>query len=351
MCMTDLADLCSWADILFLALQTPHGEIYEGNKPLPNSRADFDYSYLRACVSEVNLHLTKPTTCAIISTVLPGTLEREVIPLIGANFLLVYEPLFIAMGTVVRDFLETEFVLMGLHNEHAATQLRQFYDTIHQRPIFITDIRTAEGIKVLYNTFITTKTVLANLYGEMAAKLGMNVDDIYKAICLSTDRLLSPKYLKAGMGDGGGCHPRDNIALSYIAQEIGLSFDFFTALMVAREKHAEWLASLIIDRRKELPVFILGRSFKPETNIETGSPAVLLSAILRKRDVAHTCEDDTVPRTPGLYFIGTQHARWAKMKFPEGSVIIDPFRYMPDMYGSEVIRIGDGTMLRESVKA
>lgn len=336
-----LKELCAWADMLFLAPQTPHQEQYEGHLPLPETREDFNYAYLKACVQDVNACLDEPKTCVIISTVLPGTLEREVLPHIGPNFLLVYEPLFIAMGTVVDDFLNPEFVLVGSHDPQAQLELEWFYSTIHSKPIFQTDLKTAEGIKVFYNTFITAKICLANLYGEMAHKLGMNVDDIFAALSLATDRLISTKYLKAGMGDGGGCHPRDNIALSYIARRIGLSFDFFSALMEAREAHCEWLAEFIEGYRGTLPVVILGEAFKPETNIKTGSPAVLLSALLRRRGIPHAIGDDYVPRNPALYFIGCQHERWARMIYPEGSIVIDPFRYVPDQYGVKVIRIGE----------
>jgi UDPglucose 6-dehydrogenase len=348
--MVSLEELCRWADILFLAPQTPHEAQYEGDRPLPSTRADFNYSYLKQCICDVRAYLVRPTTCVLISTVLPGTLEREVLPLLDDRFRLVYEPLFIAMGTVVRDFLNPEFVLVGLHDKEAAAELQRFYATIHNRPLFITDIKTAEGIKVFYNTFITAKTVLANLYGEMAARLGMNVDDIYQALSLATDRLISPKYLKAGMGDGGGCHPRDNIALSYIAQKCELSFDFFSALMTAREKHVEWLASLIKQYKGDLPVYLLGRAFKPETNIETGSPAVLLSRILQREGIPHGSQEYHVPIVPALYFIGTRHERWAKIKFPAGSVVIDPFRYISEQKDVTVLRIGDGTILPKKLR-
>jgi UDPglucose 6-dehydrogenase len=350
--MVELAELCDWADILFLAPQTPHQEIYEGHLPLPETRADFDYSYLKACVTEVNDCLVRPTTCVVISTVLPGTIDREVRPLLGENFGLLYEPLFIAMGTVVKDFFNPEFVLIGADDSealyvrgpvaHSASiwHLKDFYHTIHDAPLFITDIKTAEGIKVFYNTFITTKTVLANLYGEMAEKLGMDVDHIYQALSMATDRLLSPKYLQAGMGDGGGCHPRDNIALSFIARQTGVSFDFFTALMTAREKHAEWQADLIQQYRGDLPVFILGRAFKPETNITTGSPSLLLSNILQARGIYHHWVEDCDLVTPRCYFIGTQHERYKSYKFPAGSVVIDPFRYLPEQDDVTLIHIG-----------
>lgn len=344
MSMMPLEELCRWADILFLAIQTPHDPRFEGDQPLPTERADFSYEHLKACVSAVDSKLVRPTVCVIVSTVLPGTIDRELRPLLSENFKLVYEPLFIAMGTVVQDFLHPEFVLAAADTAWALRGLQEFYKPIHDRPIFLTDIRTAEGIKVFYNTFITAKTVLANLYGEMAERCGMNVDDIFKALSLGTDRLLSPKYLQAGMGDGGGCHPRDNIALSYLARTTGLSFDFFSSLMHAREQHARWLASLIDQYRGELPVFVLGRSFKPETNIETGSPAVLLSHLLQQRGIPHESGDHLVPHVPGLYFIATRHPWFARYRFPQGSIVIDPFRYVQSQVGDvRVIRIGDGS--------
>lgn len=346
--MLPLDQLCDWADILFLAPQTPHDHQYEGITRLPETREDFNYHYLRACVSDVCAVLKEPKTCVIISTVLPGTIEREVLPLLTSKFRLVYEPLFIAMGTVRRDFLNPEFVLAGAFENQPLQELERFYKTIHDKPVFKTDVRTAEGIKVFYNTFITAKTVLANLYGEMAARTGMNVDDIFRAVSLATDRLISPKYLKAGMGDGGGCHPRDNIALSWLARETGASYDFFESLMIAREKHCEFLADVIEQYRDGLPVQILGRSFKPETNIETGSPAVLLSAILRERGIAHECTDDYVPKFAFCYFIGTKHEAFTRYEFPQGSIVIDPFRYLKPQAGVKLISIGDGTKLELS---
>lgn len=348
--MVSLPELCDWADILFLAPQTPHAPRYEGTLPLPDERVDFDYKYLINCVTDVDACLEGSKTCVVISTVLPGTIQREIKPRISKFFKLVYEPLFIAMGTVYEDFLNPEFVLVGVDESGPAEELEEFYRTIHDRPVFKTDIATAEGIKVFYNTFITTKTVLGNLYGEMAQRLGMNVDHIFQAVALSTDRLLSPKYLQAGMGDGGGCHPRDNIALSYIARRENLSFDLFEALMIARERHTEWLADLITREAynvsrvtKLVPIFILGKSFKPETNIEVGSPSILLSNLLNEDNVPHEIVEDMVPSRVGVYFIGTKHERYKSYRFPEGSTVIDPFRYLNSQEGVRLVAIGGKT--------
>lgn len=344
--MFDLDELVAWADILFMAPQTPHGEEYEGSTRVPETRADFDYTFLKQAVVDICAVLDKPKPVVIISTVLPGTIERDVRPLLTPNFQLIYEPLFIAMGSVYNDYLNPEFVLVGVDNPDDAKPLESFYKTIHQKPLLITDVTTAEAIKVSYNTFITTKTVLANLWGQIAEKTGANVDDIYKAWSMATDRLISPRYLQAGMSDGGGCHPRDNIALSYISDELGLSYNFFEFLMQARESHEEWIADYVLNLNIPQPILILGKSFKPETNIITGSPAMLLASLLEEKGAAFTHYDPYIDEVePNLdqrliVVVATKHQVFSTYKFKQGTIVIDPFGIMPDQEGVEVRRLG-----------
>ena len=96
-------------------------------------------------------------------------------------------------------------------------------------------------------------------------------------------RISSDKYLSGGMGDGGGCHPRDNIALSWLSDELGFRFNWFDNIMKHREVQTEWLADLIEEHSGGLAINILGKSFKPQTNITTGSPSILLKNILEER--------------------------------------------------------------------
>lgn len=336
-----LAEVVKASDIIFCAIQTPHDGLFEGDRPLSSIRADFDYSYLVKAIKDVAA-VDKDTTLVVISTCLPGTFEREIKPILTNKIKYIYNPFFIAMGTVVQDFLNPEFVLIG--GDDTAI-LRHFYIKIHaQDKTFITDITTAEGIKVFYNTFITTKTVLANLYGEFAHKTRMNVDHIYEALTRATDRLISPKYLKSGVGDGGGCHPRDNIALSFLAKKLDISFNYFDSLMTAREKHMEWLADVFAGKMREsgLPGIILGKSFKPETEIQTGSPAILLANILRSKSVRFEHYEFDYPKTlpVATYFIATQHSEYPTLSFPAGSIVIDPFRYIPTQTGVKITAIG-----------
>ena len=162
--------------------------------------------------------------------------------------------------------------------------------------------------------------------------------------------MISSQYLTGGMGDGGGCHPRDNIALSHLARELGLSFDWFENVMLQRERQTEWLADLVEEHAEGRPIVILGRSFKPETNIVTGSPSLLLANILRERGVEISlwdphCGDPVDPpnRQPRCYFVGTRHPEFATYPFEDGSVVLDPWRFVAAPPGVRVVRVGIGT--------
>lgn len=323
---SSVQEIVGWADLIFAAPQTPHSPEYEGITRLPDTRADFDYSYLIACVKYVAaeaLVQKRHINLVVISTCLPGTFAREVRPLLNEYVNYIYEPLFIAMGTEKADFLNPEFVVMGGVD---LKPLKTFYKTIHDKPLVETDIVTAEGIKVSYNTWITAKTVIANTWGEIVNYMGMNFEDMYKAWSLATDRILSNKYMRPGMSDGGPCHPRDNIALSYLAREIGVSHDIFSDLMKAREDYEERHALKAMQASKEygLPLIILGRAFKPETDIEAGSAALLLANILveKGQEFEHYEDLDKFPKA--VYFIATDHKKYNSYKFPTGSVVINP---------------------------
>jgi UDPglucose 6-dehydrogenase len=343
-------EVVSQSEMIFVPIQTPHDPAYEGITRIPEKRADFDYTWLKAGMKTLSAEIEKQgkkMVVVIISTVLPGTIRREIKPLLGPHTKLCYNPFFIAMGTTMRDFLHPEFVLFGVDDEEAADKAEKFYRTLHHAPFYKTSIESAELIKVAYNTFISTKIAFVNTLMEMCHKLpGTNVDDVTNALKLGRRRIISDAYFSGGMGDGGGCHPRDNIALSWLAREVNLSMDWFENIMMQRERQTDWLADLIEQyRQPEDEVYILGKSFKPETNIQVGSPSILLKNILVERGHEVTMYDPWVDETApkfakGVYFIGTKHPEFGEFDFPQGSVVLDPWRYIPDREGVTVVRIG-----------
>ena len=357
-------DVVGESEIIFVPIQTPHGEQFEGITRIPDEREDFDYTHLKKGIKDLSEEIyyqQSKKVVIIISTVLPGTIRKEIKPLIDNNpyFKLCYNPFFIAMGTTMRDFLSPEIVLFGVDDSWAAKKAKKFYRTLHHSPFYDTTIENAELIKVVYNTFISTKIAFVNTVMEMCHHLpNTNVDDVTNALKMCDDRIISYKYLSGGMGDGGGCHPRDNIALSWLSDKLGLSFNWFDNIMKQREVQTDWLADLIEETSFKYkgcadgyPILILGKSFKPETNIVTGSPSILLKNILEERghkqvsmwDPYIDDSENDSQQEPMIYFIGTKHPDFTTYSYNQGSIIIDPWRYIPEQDNCEVIRIGENT--------
>lgn len=331
-----LAELAAHSEVIFVAVPTPHDPKYEGITRLPDERKDFDYQYLVESIRSLREVITRDTAVVVISTVLPGTIRSEVIPELNSHMKLGYNPYFIAMGTTMQDFLNAEIVLFGSDHAEVSEKMKRFYGTVTSAPFYSTTIENAELIKVAYNTFIGMKITFANTLMEVCHRIpGTDVDAVTDALKLATTRIISGRYLSGGMGDGGGCHPRDNIALSWLARKLNLSFDWFEAVMGAREKQTEWLVSLMEEYR--LPKAIFGYSYKPETNLTMGSPALLLKNILEERGHAVLLHDPIVEGKlipseslrPHVFLIGTKHEIFAQYRFPPGSVVIDPWRYLP----------------------
>lgn len=359
-----LEDVVQWADILFLAVQTPHMPEYEGVTRLPNTRADFSYSWLVEAVRSVaRVQRTRPLALAVISTCLPGTMAEYVRPLLPQHLRLCYTPQFIAMGTTMRDFLQPEFCLLGVDDPWAADQLHYFYRAIGIPAMGVAamSVESAELTKVAYNTFISFKVGFANLLQEVCHKIpGADVDEVTDALKRAHRRLISTAYLTAGMGDGGGCHPRDNIAMSWLARKLGLGYDLFDGVMRARESHADWIAMVAYEQWCQLPhpvgsprppVVVCGYAFKPGTNITVGSPARLVAELLEEYPLGPEVVlwDPHVDREPmpsGLktvYILGCRHPEFAQLVVPEGSVVVDPFRYwVAEVPGVKHVPLGVG---------
>jgi UDPglucose 6-dehydrogenase len=141
----------------------------------------------------------------------------------------------------------------------------------------------AEAIKVFYNTFISAKIGLVNMIQDVAMKNGnMNVDVVTEALADSNIRIVSKKYMTAGMGDAGPCHPRDNIALRYLAQRLNLGYDIFDTVMKAREEQARNLAIYLesVARNNNLPIIIHGKAYKPDIDMIDGSYSLLIGNYL-----------------------------------------------------------------------
>ena len=359
-----MKEAVEYADIIFIAAPTPHDPLYDGREPtahLPNK--DFDYTIVKNILTEVNKWSNRDKLVVLISTVLPGTTRRELEPLI-TNARFVYNPYLIAMGTVGWDFANPEMVMIGTEDGSEtgdARELINFY-----RPMMNNDPRYIVGtwdececIKIFYNTFISAKLSLVNMIQDVAEKQGnINVDVVTDALKNSTRRIMGPSYMKAGMGDGGACHPRDNIALRWMSENLGLGYDLFDAIMEAREIQARNLAEKLVRTGLE-NVIIVGKAYKPHVPYEAGSYSLLVGHYVKEFGANVYYDDEYTgdkppenlgaaayllahdPETTFLGCLDPDPEKQQKDIFPEGSIIIDPWRKCPPIAGCEVVHYGN----------
>jgi len=341
-CVTD-------TDIVFIAVPTPHDPLYDGRAPTAHLKPkDFSYDIVKTCLTEANKYMNKKQLLVLISTVLPGTTRREFIHLV-TNTRFVYNPYLIAMGSVAWDMVNPEMVMIGTEDGSEngdAEQLINFYKTVMENnPRY--EVGTwdeCECIKVFYNTFISAKIGLVNMIQDVAIRQGnIDVDVVTNALAKSTMRIMGPQYMKAGMGDGGACHPRDNIALRYMADKLNLGYDLFDSIMTARELQAKNLAQELVKHAEEnrMSIFIHGKAYKPGVEYCDGSYSLLIGHYCEELGHKPTYIDpltgDDIRGCYGVVLLahnrkvtyeyrGFEETQNLYCKIEKGSIVIDPWR-------------------------
>lgn len=345
-------DVVANKEIVFVAVPTPHDPAYDGRAPTAHlDPKDFSYDIVKKVLTQANEHMNKDQLLVLISTVLPGTVRNQLVELTD-NSRFIYNPYLIAMGSVAWDMVNPEMVMIGTEDGTEtgdAKQLVDFYKTIMENnPRY--EIGTwdeCECIKVFYNTFISTKIGLVNMIQDVAQKQGnINVDVVTNALAQSTKRIMGPQYMTAGMGDGGGCHPRDNIALRYMASELGLGYDIFDAIMNAREIQAKNIALELVKYAEEtnMPIFIHGKAYKPGVEYCDGSYSLLVGHYVEEQGHRVTyidplTGDDVELGMPGIILLAHSASTTYKYmqeegdstdklycKIPSNSIVVDPWR-------------------------
>ena len=345
-------DVVANKDIVFVAVPTPHDPAYDGRSPTAHlSPKDFSYDIVKKVLTQANEHMNKDQLLVLISTVLPGTVRSQLVELTN-NSRFIYNPYLIAMGSVAWDMVNPEMVMIGTEDGTEtgdAKDLVDFYKTIMENnPRYVIGTwDECECIKVFYNTFISTKIGLVNMIQDVAQRQGnINVDVVTKALADSTMRIMGPQYMTAGMGDGGGCHPRDNIALRYMAQELNLGYDIFDAIMNAREIQAKNVALELVKYAEEtnMPIFIHGKAYKPGVEYCDGSYSLLVGHYVEQQGHRVTyidplTDDDVELGMPSIILLAHSASTTYKYmqeegdstdklycKIPSNSIVVDPWR-------------------------
>ena len=281
---TDSTAAVLQSDISFVCVGTPS---------LRNGKLDL--SHIEKVAREIAAALKQKKsahTFVLRSTVLPGTVESIVLPVLeqvsgrraGTDFIVVYNPEFMREGSAVADFLQPPYTILGAQDVSHLAPLRELY---RQTPgkVFETSIAVAEMVKYLSNAFHAVKVVFANEVGTLCKHLNVDAQAVTEIFTSDVRLNISPAYLSPGFAFGGSCLPKDVRALMYKAKELDLKLPMLESLLPSNAEHVERAVEAVM-RTGKRKIAQLGLSFKAGTDDLRESPQVQLV----KRLLGEGCE-------------------------------------------------------------
>jgi len=270
------------SDLSFVVVPTPS-----------DHRGAFSLQYAGFAFKEIGRALARTNRYHLVvltSTVLPGSTRHGLLPILeresgkkcGVDFGLCYSPEFIALGTVLRDFLNPDFFLIGEFDQRSGDLLQSINDfvSLNKAPSQRMSLENAELAKIALNSFVTMKISFANMLKEMCERLpGGDVDAVTSALGL--DKRIGRKCLTGGLGFGGPCFPRDNLAFGFMARHLGVNAD----LPSATDRVNRSVALTIVEKlgpslRRGTTAAVLGLAYKPLSNVVEESQGVFLARAL-----------------------------------------------------------------------
>ncbi len=212
------------------------------------------------------------------STMLPGSMENEVIPLLeeasgkkgGKDFSIFYNPEFLREGSAIYDFFNPPKTVIGTLDNQSTEIPEKLYEKINA-PFFITKIKEAEMVKYVDNTFHALKIAFANEIGRISKELGIDSRKIMDIFVSDTKLNISPYYFKPGFAFGGSCLPKDLRAINYFSKKNDIELPVISNILNSNKKHIEFLIDRIFETKKR-KIGVLGITFKDGTDDLRESP-------------------------------------------------------------------------------
>jgi len=277
---TDLEFAIKDSRVIFSAVPTPSAE-----------NGEVDLSYVFAVVDKLADVIDSYKIIVTKSTVAVGTGDKIRDRLLAKGisedmFDIVSNPEFLREGSAVGDFMRPDRVVLGTSSEKALEIMKGIYKSLYliETPIVATDVRTAEMIKYASNAFLATKISFINEVANICEKVGANVQTVAKAMGL--DGRISPKFLHAGPGYGGSCFPKDTLAFTKIAEQVGLEATIVEAVIAVNQRQKMRVVEKLLKflpKLKGKTIGLLGLAFKPNTDDVRDAPALLVIEEILKR--------------------------------------------------------------------
>ena len=262
------------SDISFVCVGTPS-----------NSNGSLDLRYVKRVCEEIGEALAHETRYHIVvlrSTMLPGSTEEIVVPILerasgkhaGSDFGVAFNPEFLREGSSIKDFHEPPFTIIGCDDTRVADTIRSLYTEL-SAPIFITPFKVAEMVKYANNAFHALKVSFANEIGNLCHAQQIDSHQVMNIFCHDRKLNLSPYYLMPGFAFGGSCLPKDLRAIIYQSRAFDLDVPVLESILLSNERQIQ-IAYQMIKRTERKRIGVLGFSFKAGTDDLRESPMVAL---------------------------------------------------------------------------
>jgi len=297
----NLEEAMETAEVVFIAVNTP---------PLPNGEADL--SFVEAVARQVARSLRRYMVIVEKSTVPVNTGEKVKQTLRlhgkkGAAFDVASNPEFLREGTAVRDFLKPDRIVIGVESARAEAFLRELYAPL-KAPLLVTDIKSAELIKHASNSFLAMKISYINAVAGLCEKVGADVARVAEG--MGFDPRIGAAFLRAGLGYGGSCFPKDVDAFIKMAEAAGQDFALLKAVREINDGQRKWAVERL---RKSLwnlrgkTIGVWGLAFKPDTDDLRNAPALDIIRALQREGARVQAYDPVAmakakPQFPGVRF-------------------------------------------------
>ena len=233
-----------------------------------------DLSYVFSAARSIGKNLGQDYTVVVVkSTVPPGTTKRvgEIIEELGkgrgSDFDVVDSPEFLAEGKAVKDTQEPSRIIIGVDSDKPVKVLKKLFKHFKDSPILVCDVRSAELIKYASNSFLATKVSFINEISQIAEKFGADVTKVAEGMGL--DDRIGPKFLRAGLGYGGSCFPKDVASLLFVSNHAGYEFGILQAATKVNSPQYKRFVKKIKERFVRLKgkkIAVLGLAFKPQSD-------------------------------------------------------------------------------------
>ena len=299
---SDIAEATACSEAIFICVGTP---------PKPNGEADLSaFEHVaREMAPAMNGYklIVEKSTVPVRTGEWLAELFRSHLPA-GADFDIASNPEFLREGSAIKDFLESDRVVLGVNSDRAASLLIKLYTPLNA-PILVTDLNSAELIKHASNAFLAMKISFINAVAQICERTGADITKVAKGVGL--DKRIGEQFLKAGVGYGGACFPKDVSAFISIAGKHGYDFDLLRAVEAINADQRRHVADKIVAALggdvAGKTVGVLGLAFKPNTDDMRGAPSADIIPYLQERGATIRAYDPVAHETarqvlPGITF-------------------------------------------------